>query len=178
MLRAGPCGLSEKVHICVCSFTHSCLTLYDSMDCSLPGSSVHGILQARILEWVAMPSSRGSSQPKDGNCIGTQVLYHFTTWEGPVRRVVAVQCCSVFSSVHCCSVALLCPTLCNPMDYSMATFPCPPLSTGVCSDSCIESMMPGAACKPKSLRGNQPGSTLVLDFQPPECETTHCSCIS
>ena len=38
-----------------------CLTLCDPMDCSLPGSSVHGILQARILEWVAMPSSRGSS---------------------------------------------------------------------------------------------------------------------
>ena len=41
------------------------LTLCDPMDCSLPGSSVHGILQVRILEWVAMPSSRGSSQPKD-----------------------------------------------------------------------------------------------------------------
>ena len=40
---------------------HSCLTLCYSMDCSLPGSSVHGILQAKILEWVAMPSSRGSS---------------------------------------------------------------------------------------------------------------------
>ena len=36
----------------------------DSMDCSPPGSSVHGILQARILEWVAIPSSRGSSQPR------------------------------------------------------------------------------------------------------------------
>ena len=43
----------------------SCLTLCDSRDCSLPGSSVHVILQARILEWVAMPSSRESSQPKD-----------------------------------------------------------------------------------------------------------------
>ena len=39
--------------------------LSDSMDCSLPGSSVHGILQARILEWVAIPFSRGSSQPRD-----------------------------------------------------------------------------------------------------------------
>ena len=43
----------------------SCPTLCDPLDCSLPGSSVHGILQARILEWVAMPSSRGSSQPRD-----------------------------------------------------------------------------------------------------------------
>ena len=41
-----------------------CLTLCDSMNCSPPGSSVHGILQARILEWVAMPSSRESSQPR------------------------------------------------------------------------------------------------------------------
>ena len=37
-----------------------CLTLCDPRDCSLPGSSIHGILQARILEWVAVPSSRGS----------------------------------------------------------------------------------------------------------------------
>ena len=55
-------------------------TLCDPMDCSLPGSSVHGILQARIFEWVAMPSSRGSSQPRDQtcisyiSCIGRQVL--------------------------------------------------------------------------------------------------------
>ena len=41
------------------SVSHSVVTLCDTMDCSLPGSSVHGILQARILEWVAMPSSRG-----------------------------------------------------------------------------------------------------------------------
>ena len=42
-----------------------CLTLCDPMDCSPPGFSVPGILQARILEWVAVPSSRGSSQPRD-----------------------------------------------------------------------------------------------------------------
>jgi len=45
--------------------SQSCLTLCDPMDCSPPGSSVHGILQARILEWVAMPSSTGSSRPRD-----------------------------------------------------------------------------------------------------------------
>ena len=43
----------------------SCLTLCDLRDCSLPGSYVHSILQARILKWVAMPPSRGSSQPRD-----------------------------------------------------------------------------------------------------------------
>ena len=47
----------------------SCLTHCSPMDCSLPGSSVHGILQTRILEWVAMPSSRGSSQPRDRTCV-------------------------------------------------------------------------------------------------------------
>ena len=52
--------VKEKGH------AQSCWTLWDPVDCSPPGSSVHGILQARILEWVAMPSSRGSSQPRDG----------------------------------------------------------------------------------------------------------------
>ena len=45
--------------------TQSCLTLCNPMDCRPPGSSVHRILQARIVEWVAMPSSRVSSQPRD-----------------------------------------------------------------------------------------------------------------
>ena len=52
----------------VCVYTkvlHLCPTLYDCMGYSPPGSSVHGISQARMLEWVAMPSSRGSSQPSD-----------------------------------------------------------------------------------------------------------------
>ena len=44
--------------------TQSCLTLGDNVDCSLPGPSVHGILQAWILEWVAIPFFRGSSQPR------------------------------------------------------------------------------------------------------------------
>ena len=52
--------------ICVCANSfQSCPALCDAMDCSLQGSSVYEILQLRILEWVAMPSSRGSSQPRD-----------------------------------------------------------------------------------------------------------------
>ena len=47
----------------------SCLTLCNPVDCSPPGSSVHGIPQARILEWVAIPFSRGSSPPRDGTHI-------------------------------------------------------------------------------------------------------------
>ena len=59
----------------------SCQTLWNPIDRSLPGSIVHGILQARTLEWVAVPSSRGSSRPRDRNCIsyisyiGRQILY-------------------------------------------------------------------------------------------------------
>ena len=49
--------------------TQSCLILCDPMDCSPPGFSVHGILQARILEWVAIPFSRGSSRPRDRTLI-------------------------------------------------------------------------------------------------------------
>ena len=56
------------------------------MNCSLPGSSVHGVSQARIMEGVAISFSRGSSQPSDQtciSCIGRQVLYHPATWEAP-----------------------------------------------------------------------------------------------
>ena len=55
----------------------------------LAGSSVHGLLQARILEWVAIPYSRGSPQPKDRtriscvSCIGRWTLYHCAIWEAP-----------------------------------------------------------------------------------------------
>ena len=61
------------------SVTQSCPTLCDPMDGSLPGSSVHGIFQARILEWVAISSSRGSScisYISYVSCIGRQVFYH------------------------------------------------------------------------------------------------------
>ena len=55
-------NLFEKVQVLVAQL---CLTLCHPMDCSPPGSSVHGILQARILEWVAILLSRGSYQPRD-----------------------------------------------------------------------------------------------------------------
>ena len=54
---------------CACSVTQSCLTLCDPMDCSLPGSSVHGIFQAGILECLAISFSRGSSQCRDRTCV-------------------------------------------------------------------------------------------------------------
>ena len=59
---------------------HLCLTLCDPMDHSPPGSSVHGILQARILEWVAMPFSRGSSRPRDQTQVSNIAGRFFTSW--------------------------------------------------------------------------------------------------
>ena len=63
--------------------TQLCPTLWDLMDCSLPGSTVHGILQARVLEWVAISFSRRSSQPRDWtwvSCIVDIVGRCFTVW--------------------------------------------------------------------------------------------------
>ena len=70
----------------------SCLTLCKTIDCSPPDSSVHEILQTRILEGVAMPSSRGSSKPGDWTCIsyvfciGRPVLYHKGHLGSPLLR--------------------------------------------------------------------------------------------
>ena len=65
---------------CICAKSlQSCPTLCDPMDYRLPGSFVHGILCVRILKWVAISSSRGSSQPRDQacvSCIGRQIFYH------------------------------------------------------------------------------------------------------
>ena len=70
----------DRVHVCVL-VAQLCLTLCNAMDNRPPGSSVHGILQARILEWVAISSSRGSSWPRNRtcisvSCIGRWILYH------------------------------------------------------------------------------------------------------
>ena len=73
-----PC---KGARVCA-SVVQSCPTLCDPTDCSPPRSSIHGILQARLLEWVAMLSSRGSSRPRNWtrvshvSCISRQVLYH------------------------------------------------------------------------------------------------------
>ena len=70
-----PAHRSLACMLCCAKLLQSCPTLCDPVDCNPPGSSVLGILQARILEWVAMPSSRGSSRPRDhtrvscGSCL-------------------------------------------------------------------------------------------------------------
>ena len=57
-----------------------CLTLCEPMDCTLPGSSVHGIFQARVLEWVAISFSRGFSWPRDWTRVSHTVGRCFTVW--------------------------------------------------------------------------------------------------
>ena len=74
------------LYTCVCVYesevARSCPTLCHSMDCRSPGSSVHGVFQVRILEWVAISFSRWSSQLRDWThifCVGRQILYHWAT---------------------------------------------------------------------------------------------------
>ena len=71
--------------------------LCDLIDCCPPGSSVHGIFQARILEWVAISFSRGTSGPRDWtgvssvSCTGRRILYHCATWE--TSFIILTVCC-------------------------------------------------------------------------------------
>ena len=81
----------------------ACPTLWDPIDYSPPGSSVHGILQASILEWVAMPSSRVSSWPRDRtcvscvSCIAGRFLTHWATWEAPFVMILN---CKLGTTIH------------------------------------------------------------------------------
>ena len=73
----------EKVKVLVILCDSLCPTLCNTMDCSPPGSTIHGILQARILEWVAIPFSRGSSQPRNRNHVSHIAGRFSTIWEAP-----------------------------------------------------------------------------------------------
>ena len=77
----------------------SCLTLCDPKDCSLPGSSVHGVSQAKILELVTITIFRGSSPPRDltkVSCISRQILYHWATKEAQEHRYWAASVCHLY----------------------------------------------------------------------------------
>ena len=90
-----PGGRVQNKHNLISFFIRACQVAsvmsnsVTPMDCSLLGSSVHGIFQARILEWVAMPSPRGSSQPRDGNrisCLRRQIPYYQHHLKSPLRE--------------------------------------------------------------------------------------------
>jgi len=108
MMRfASPCP-----RVCCAQSFQSCPTLCNPMDCSLPGSSVHRILQVRILEWVAISSSRGSSQPSDQtsvscmSCIGRWCFFCFVlffttaTWESPCPVSGKKSCAHLDIDIH------------------------------------------------------------------------------
>ena len=101
------------MEICVLSPVWLC----DLINCSPPGFSVHGILQARLLEWVAISSSRESSQPRNWtlisciSCIGRWILYHQHHLESP-----QISHEMKWSEVKWSEVSQSCPTLCDPMD--------------------------------------------------------------
>ena len=98
MLASKHPGLEIKI-LCMCiKSLQSFLTLCNPMDCGPPGSSVCGILQARILEWVAISSSRGSSQLGDQtcipyvSCIGRRVIYHSLHLGSPEDTALLYYC--------------------------------------------------------------------------------------
>ena len=92
----------------MCSVATSHVWLFcDLMDCSFPGSTVYGISQARILEWVAIPFSRGSSWPRDRTASPALAGRFYTT--EPPGKVLKVKVL----------VTQSCPTLCDPMDCSL-----------------------------------------------------------
>ena len=78
-----------------CLVAKPCPTLCNLMDCSPPGPSVYGISQAKILEWVAISFSRGSSWPRGQTlvfCIGRWILYHWTTKEVLHTQYTGINC--------------------------------------------------------------------------------------
>ena len=120
-----------------------CLTLCDPMDCSPPGSSIHEILQARILEWVAMPLSRGSFQPRDRTDVSLCLLHQqpgslplappgkpanegghgFNPWSRKIPHSVEQLSLGVTTSEPMCckywSPQALEPALCNKRSHTM-----------------------------------------------------------
>ena len=104
--------------------SQSCPTLCNSMDCSLPGSSVHRIFQARVLEWGAISFSRGSSQPRDRTQVSCTAGRCFTIWAFLKNHC---SCTNLDSHQQCMKVLL---------SISLPTFVISCLSDGRHSDSC------------------------------------------
>ena len=89
-----------------CMNTQLCLTLCNLKDCRSPGSSIHGIVQARMLEWITISFSRGSSPPRDQTCVSCRdrhILYHWVT-RGALMTFR-------FSSLLCKSTAIKSPPM-------------------------------------------------------------------
>ena len=152
------------------SVTQSCVTLCEPKDCSLPGSSIHGTSQARILECAAMLYSRGSFQPRDrthASCTGRQILSHWATWEVPGWR-----CCAwslrhvwLFMTPWLQPARLLCPWGFSKQEY-WSGLPCP--TPGDLPDSGVEPRSPTLKADsllielPRKLKNTGVGSLSLL----------------
>ena len=89
--------------LCACSVAQLCPTLRDPMDCRPPGSSVHGISQARTLEWVTISFSGGSSWLRNQTgicCLGRWILYHWATWKAWAKPLNSPQCFRKLLQLH------------------------------------------------------------------------------
>ena len=104
--------------------TQSCPTLCNPMDFSPPGSSLHGILQARILERIAISSSRGFFQLRERTCISSIAGGFFTTEPqgNPLKEMVQFSLSVVSDSLRPHAQVKLRPILCDPMDCSLPGF--------------------------------------------------------
>ena len=109
----------------------NCVWLFDPMDCSLPGSLVHGILQARILERVAMPFFRGSSWPRDQPWISCIAGRFFTIWA--TREVqsnkIPYKKGKIWRHIH--RVKTLCVLSCSVISNSLWPIDCKPSGSSV-----------------------------------------------
>ena len=115
----------------------SCLTLCNPMDCSLTGSSVHGILQARILEWVFIPFSRGSCWPRDQTRVSHSTGRFFTVWvtrksweeyvthSGKKEKKIEIPAAAAAAAAAAAKSLQSCPTLCEPIEGSPPGSPIP-----------------------------------------------------
>jgi len=136
----------------------SCLTLCNPMDCSLPGSTVHGVFQARILEWIAISFSRGTSQTRDWTWVSRIVGRRFTVW-GTIHIYNAI-----FSSVQSLSRVRLFATpwiAARQASLSITNSRCSPRLRS------YESVMPSShflLCRPLLLLPPIPPSIRVFSF--------------
>ena len=120
--------LKEDVVKMSCMHAQSLQTLCDPVDCSPPGSSVHGILQARVLEWITMPSSKGSSQPRD------RTLLSYISW---TRQNTGVGSLSLLQQIfptqrsnpgllHCGWILHQLNHKCGPLNWQVDALPLAP----------------------------------------------------
>ena len=160
-------------------------TLCDPMDCGLPRSSIHGIFQARVLEWIAISFSRGPSQPRDRTQVFCVVGRRFTvrvwgtflncftdaktppkgSWKLRIDNITPCCCC-------CCSVAKWCLTLwLHGLQHT--GHPCPSPSPRVCSNSYQQSQW----CYPTTSSSATPFSFCPQSFPAsgsfPMCGSSH-----